>query len=187
MNRVGEIKSWVREINLTMLSTEHKVGFDVRKRKSKKFQILMPNRKLIKYVTKIGGVLTGSRALRCYTLNGKEMLDRKMIDWDFIVTKEMAFKICDHFGIQYDLVSKVISVQKQRWWAHPDYSDSYRVGPVDVQLIIHDELPEFNEKDGVRISKFGYIISEKARMIDSIGGDKHLDDLNQMIIKFNCL
>jgi len=187
MDRAGEIKSWIREINLTMLSSEHKIEFDVRKRKNNRLQILMPNRKLINYVTKMGGVLTGSRALKCYTLNGKQMFDRNMIDWDFIITKEMAYKICDHFGMQYDLVSNVISVKKQRWWAHPAYSDSYRVGPVDVQLIIKDELPDFNEKNGVRISKFNYVINEKAKMIDYKDGGKHLDDLNQMIIKFNCI
>jgi hypothetical protein len=189
MERIGEIKSYIRDINLNMITSPYKIEVDMSKRKDRRFQILRPNNKLIKYVTKMGGVLTGSRALKCYTINDKSIIDRGSIDWDFLVTKDMVFDICDHFGVEYNLVDKVISIKKCKWWSHPAYSDSYRVGPVDVQLIIKDEFPDFIEKDGVKICTFNYILNEKIKLIDAGGKDikKHIEDLTQVIIKFNCL
>lgn len=204
MDRIGEIKSWVRDINLDMLTGKHQIGFDVSKRKNSGLQLLIPNRKLIKYVTEMGGVLTGSRALKCYTMNDSELLNRDCEDWDFIVTEDMVFKICDHFDMDYNLIDKVISIKKQRWTVHPAYSASYRVGAVDVQLIIKDELPDFIEDKGIRVCKLNYIINEKVKLaselssiVSSVGYmsnrpekaelNKHVDDLTKVIIKFNCI
>jgi hypothetical protein len=183
------------------------VKIDISKRYKNKFRLFYPNRKLIKYVTNIGGVLTGSRAIRCYTISGKPILERKVDDWDFIVTLDMAFKICADMGIdQIPQVGGVISIKNQRRWAHPSYQDAYRVGPVDVQLIIKEELPDYTEIDGVRISNFGYSVSQKIGMTtdlhSKLGGKtpnygvkdsideqyhKHISDMKEMIIKFNSL
>lgn len=200
MSSVTEIKTFVRDINLTLLSSSKKVDVDISKRYCDKIRLFMPNRKLIKYVTEIGGVLTGSRALRCFKIDGKQMFDRRSKDWDFVVTTEMAFNICNKFDISViPGVDKVISIKGQRHWRHPAYSDSYRVGPVDVQLIIKDELPGYKEIKGVRIANFGYTIAQKSIMIDEMieekGGswrvgdelNKHIEDMTQLIIKFNCL
>lgn len=156
-------------------------------------KFLMPNRKLIKYITELGGVLVGSRAIRCYSIGSMSMLDRSSKDWDFVVTKSQAIKICERFDIQHipDL-DKIISVKNQRFWRHPDYASSYRVGAVDVQMIIRDELPDYNEVDGVRISEFSSNVREKIALIDSltINSDeleKHIADMTQLIIKFNSL
>lgn len=200
MSSVTEIKTFVRDINLTLLSSSKKVDIDISKRYCDKIRLFMPNRKLIKYVTEIGGVLTGSRALRCFKIDGKQMFDRRSKDWDFVVTTEMAFNICNKFDISIiPGVDKVISIKGQRHWRHPAYSDAYRVGPVDVQLIIKDELPGYKEIKGVRIANFGYTIAQKSIMIDEMieekGGswrvgdelNKHIEDMTQLIIKFNCL
>ena len=199
----NEMKSFVRDLSLNLLTNNHKIEIDVSKRYNDKIRWFMPSRKLIIYIIESGGVLTGSRALRCYKINGKSILDRRTKDWDFIVTQEMAFKICDKFDIGIiPGVDKVISVSNQRYWRHPDYSEAYRVGPVDVQLIIKDELPEYESVDGVNISPLQYIINEKMKLIDELGDKvinsssiseerkelgKHLDDMTQTIIKFNCV
>jgi len=199
----NEMKSFVRDLSLNLLTNNHKIEIDVSKRYNDKIRWFMPSRKLIIHIIESGGVLTGSRALRCYKINGKSILDRRTKDWDFIVTQEMAFKICDKFDIGIiPGVDKVISVSNQRYWRHPDYSEAYRVGPVDVQLIIKDELPEYESVDGVNISPLQYIINEKMKLIDELGDKvinsssiseerkelgKHLDDMTQTIIKFNCV
>ena len=114
-NSLEQIKSFIRDINLEMVMSKHEMGINIKNRYNKKIRILMPNRKLIKYITKIGGVLTGSRSLKCLTIDGKEMLDRKSNDWDFIITQEMAYKICDKFKKEYNLVDKLITIEKCRW------------------------------------------------------------------------
>ncbi len=202
MSYLNEIKAYLRDINLEILMNNQDVKIDISKRYYNRFRLFYPSRKLIKYVTDIGGILTGSRAIRCYTIKGKPILERKVNDWDFIVTLDMAFKICADMGIdQIPKIDGVISIRNQRRWAHPSYEDSYRVGPVDVQLIVKEELPEYIEVDGVRISNFGYSVSQKIGLTSELqnkltgrsGSEidenhrKHLADLREMIIKFNSL
>jgi len=201
MSYLNEIKAHLRDINLDILMNNQDVKIDISKRYYNRFRLFYPSRKLIKYVTNIGGVLTGSRAIRCYTIEGKPILERRVNDWDFIVTLDMAFKICDEMGIdEIPQIDAVISIKNQRRWVHPAYSDSYRLGPVDVQLIVKEELPNYTEIDGVRIANFGYSVSQKIglttdlhnRLTGRTGGideqyHKHISDLKEMIIKFNSL
>ena len=209
MSELNEMKAYMRDINLDILMNCPDVKIDISKRYYNKFRIFYPSRKLIKYTTEIGGVLVGSRAIRCFTINDKPILERRVDDWDFIVTLDMAFKICDDMGIEeIPQIDGVISIKNQRRWAHPSYQDAYRVGSVDVQLIVKEELPDYNEIDGVRIANFGYSISQKIGMTtdlhskltghnrtkassryDSIDEQyhKHISDMKEMIIKFNSL
>jgi len=206
MSYLNEIKAYMRDINLEILTNCPDVKIDISKRYYNRFQLFYPSRKLINYVTNIGGVLTGSRAIRCFTISGKPILERKVSDWDFIVTLDMAFKICDDMGIEeIPQVGGVISIKNQRRYVHPAYSDSYRIGPVDVQLIVKEELPDYTEINGVRIANFGYSVSQKIGMVSDLQKDlkssrlslfnnnsqkeydKHIKDLKEMIIKFNSL
>lgn len=207
MSYLNEIKAYIRDINLDILMNCPDVEIDISKRYNNKFRIFYPSRNLIKYTTNIGGVLVGSRAIRCFTIDGKPILERKVDDWDFIVTLDMAFKICDDMEIEeIPQIDGVISIKNQRRWAHPSYQDAYRVGAVDVQLIVKEKLPDFSEIDSVRIANFGYSISQKIGMAtdlhSKLGGrtpnprvkesideqyHKHISDLKEMIIKFNSL
>ena len=188
----GTLKSYIRDINLNMLTGGYNVEYDVSKSRSKS-QFLKLNWKLIKYVTNLGGVLTGSRALKCCTINSSSMLDRRPNDFDFLITKKMAFQICDHFKFNYNLTDTVISIKKQLWTSYPDYSDDIiRRGAVDVHLIIVDELPEFIEQNGIRITPFTYVINEKLKMIEDTytkkdDKQKHADDLSALTMRFNLI
>jgi hypothetical protein len=218
MSYLSEIRNYIRDINLEIVMNNTDFKIDISKRYYNRFRLFYPSRKLIKYVTDIGGVLSGSRAIRCYTIGGKTLLERRVNDWDFIVTLDMAFRICNDMRIEeIPQIGGVISIKNQRRWVYPDYSDSYRVGPVDVQLIIKSKLPDYVEIDGVRIADFGYTVSEKVKLVseleDKLGvadplkipqtktpyndhwisacyekeHSKHISDLKEMIIKFNCL
>jgi hypothetical protein len=121
------------------------------------------------------------------------MLDRRPNDFDFLITKEMAFKICDHFKFRYNLTDSVISIKKQRWTSYDHYGDNdTRYGAVDIHLIIVDELPEFIEQNGIKITPFTYVINEKLKMIEdgSTKKDdkqKHADDLSALTMRFNLI
>lgn len=192
---LNDIKSFVRDLNLNIITDNQKIEIDTSKRYNDRVRWLMPNRSLISYIIECGGVLTGSRALRCFKVNDKYLLDRRTKDWDFIITQDMAFKICERFDINIiPNVDKVISVKKQRRYVYPAYSDSYRVGPVDVQMIIKEELPEYTEISAIRISSLSYILNEKVQLIDELYKNsstdreeitKHLEDMTRLIIRFN--
>ncbi len=203
MTSFAEMKSFVRDLNLNLITNSNKIEIDPSKRYCDKIRWFMPNRKLISSIIKAGGVLTGSRALRCFKVNGEYILDRRTKDWDFVVTQDIAFKICSQYNINIiPGIDKVISVKNQRAWRHPAYSDSYRVGPVDVQMIIKEELLEFQEVNGIRFSSLSYVLNEKVKMIDELYSlsqnsssiseerkeiGKHLEDMTRLIIKFNSL
>ena len=197
MSTLVEMKSFVRDLNLNLITDNHKIEIDITKRYNDKIRWFMPNRNLISYIIDCGGVLTGSRSLRCYKVNDHYLLDRRTKDWDFVITQDMAFKICEKFDIDMiPNIDRVISIRKQRRYVHPAYSDSYRIGPVDVQMIVKEELPEYKEIDGIRFSSLPYILNEKIKLIEELCNsassrsergeiDKHLDDMTRLIIRFN--
>jgi hypothetical protein len=201
MSTLVEMKSFVRDLNLNLITSNQNIEIDITKRYNDKIRWFMPNRNLIAYIIECGGVLTGSRALRCYKINDHYILDRRTKDWDFIITQDMAFKICERFDIDMiPNIDKVISIKNERSWRYPSYSAAYRVGPVDVQMIIKEELPEYTEINGIRISSLPYILNEKVKVIDelydivqnrsSVSDErkeigKHLDDMTRLIIRFN--
>lgn len=187
---VATIKSHIRDINLNLLTNEYNIKYDISKRYGI-WQRFKKNWELIKYVTEIGGVLTGSRALNCFIIEGKQLFKRKPDDFDFLITEEMMYKIAEKFNIQWNLTDKVISVKKQLWTSYDSYGDGCtRRGAVDVHLIIKDKLSDFIEQDGVRLASFSSIVSEKLWFIDNLKKDnarKHFTDLTRIAINFQLM
>ena len=187
---ITTIKSHVRDINLGLLTKDYKVKYDISQRYGV-FQRFKKNWKLIKYVTEIGGVLTGSRALRCFTIDGNQLFRRKADDFDFLITEEMMYKISQKFGIYWNLTDKIISVKKQVWTFYDSYGDGEtRYGSVEVHLIIKDNLTDFIEEDGIRLASFSSVLAEKLWFIDNLKKDnarKHFVDLTKIAINYQLL
>ena len=194
------VENYIRNIKLELLTNSYltesfETEIDISRRFNNKFRLFYPNKKLIKIITETGGVLTGSRAIKCHLLNGRSLLNRKCNDWDFIVTPDMGFDICSKMGINViPEVGNTISIEKQMYWMHPAYSDSYRVGIVDVHMIIREELPLFLESNKIRVATFEYALSNKISLLDDLKKSsnivefkKHLDDITQIIINFNSI
>jgi hypothetical protein len=181
----------IRDIKLNLLMSENTITIDSSKRKGK-LTFLRPGYSLIKQLIKMGAIVTGSRALRCYNINGKQLFDRKPRDWDFLVTERMAMKICDEHGVTYKDGS--IMVLKQMILFRDSCYGDTRYFTTDIQLIVKDELPEYREVDGIRFSELSHIIDEKHKLVsphhNSISGiilNKHDEDLRQIIARFNNL
>jgi hypothetical protein len=201
MENLCEIKSHIRDIKMSLLiSNGYKVTHDISKQ-SDALQFLRRNNKLIRYTKSIGGVLTGSRALKCYKINNAPILERQTKDWDFIITREMAFKICNKFNIEYNLVDTVLSIRSSFITWDSAYSGTTRIMPQDVQLIIRDELPEFTQIGKTKLAELSYILNQKVDIIEEYNKsiysrlryseydviEKHKKDLIDVVIKFNTL
>jgi hypothetical protein len=196
MKNFNEIKSHIRDIKMNiLLSKDYKISQDIKKQ-SDGLQFLRRNNKLIRYTKSLGGVLTGSRALKCYKINDVPVLERQTKDWDFIITRDMAFKICNKFNIKYNLVDTVLTINSSFITWSSAYSATIRIMPQDVQLIIQDELPEYTQIDKTKLADLSYILNQKIEIIeDCINNnnnyrhhdtlDKHEQDLLEFIIKFN--
>jgi len=201
MENLGEIKSYIRDIKMNLLmSSGYKITHDISKQ-SDGLQFLRRNNKLIRYTKSLGGVLTGSRALKCYKINNTPILERQTKDWDFIITREMAFKICNKFNIEYNLVDTVLSIRSSFISWDSVYSGTTRIMPQDVQLIIRDELPEFKQIGKTKLAELSYILNQKVDIIEEYNKsiysrlrnseyysiEKHKNDLIDVVIKFNAL
>lgn len=202
LEQYNQIKKHIRDINLDIIQDRYKITLHPEDRYNKKIRFRMPNRKIVRYLTEIGAVLTGSRALKCYRFDGIRILDRKMEDWDFLITPEMAMKVASEFRIEWDLVSPIISVKGHRYTVHPAYSSPYRSGVVDVHMIVTEDFPTVREKNGIRFSDPAYIINEKMKIVENsphfVGKlswvdinretkdlfHKQISDLNRMVINF---
>jgi hypothetical protein len=176
----------IRDIKLNLLMSENIITIDPSKRKGK-LTFLRPGYSLIKQLIKMGAIVTGSRALRCYKINDKQLFDRKPRDWDFLVTEKMAMKICDEHGVTYKDGS-IMVLKQMILFRDSCYGDS-RYFTTDIQLIVKDELPEYREVDGIRFSELSHIIDEKYRLVSTHMNsmNKHDEDLRQIIARFNNL
>lgn len=198
ISKFNDIKKNIRDIQISLIDETCKIDLIPERRYNRKYRILMPNRKLIKSIIEIGGVLTGSRALKCYSINGVSMLDRKMADWDFMLDRKSAFKIASDHNIRIGISDNYISVNKERWWVYPAYTESYQYCPVNVHIIISDDIPKYKEKNGIKFTTPSYIISEKIKLIEtndyyngkcvtsSLEKDlkKQISDLERIIVNF---
>lgn len=184
MNDISEIKSYFRDIRLDNCLSKYNFSISD-KNIDDKFDFLRGNKKLMKYANSIGAILTGSRAIKCYTIDNKSLLKREPNDWDFLISKEMAFDIFDKFNIDYNLKDSVVNVNSELITIHPAYSDSVRYLTKDVQFIIKDKLPNYTECSKYKITNFDYVINEKIKLASIRSGKKHIKDLNQIIIRLN--
>ncbi len=179
-------KSHMRDLSIDIVSNSTILSIDSNRRFDR-WQFLRKNNKIIKYALSIGGVLTGSRALKCYKYKGKFLFDRKSRDWDILVTEDMIFKIADKFGFNYNLVDKSVLIQSDRWSSYSSYS-SMPVGRIlknDINLIIKDELIDYNTVDDVKISKLLPILNSKKEL--SSNNRKHREDISKIITRINAI
>lgn len=193
------LKGFIRDMNLEIISNNINIEFNINKRYHW-FQRFKPNWKLIKYATKNGAILTGSRALSCYTVDGKKIIERKLKDFDFIITRDMAVKFCNKFKFKYDITKDFIEVRGHYWDLHGTYGNHIRYVPCDIHFIIVDDndIPEYNEKNGIKLANISYIINNKLNLlkylkkiiinrnyVDNVKGEleKHFNDIMLTIIR----
>lgn len=186
--RNREIVSNFRDINISLLKNNNILTLEKRRIYSK-FNFIRKNKKVINYALSIGGILTGSRALRAYKLNGSYIFDRNANDWDIIITKEMMYLISDKFKFNYNLIDRFVSIKSELWISYDNYSDNMtRFLSNDVHFIIVDELEDFVEMEGIRVAKLMSIMNgKKFLMQNKKTHEKSYVDLTNLIIRLKLI
>lgn len=140
---------------------------------------------------KVGGILTGSRALHGYRWNNKRVCKRKINDWDFILTREQLYDFFRLEGIyQEDLDSKFYTFNKSLLTFYDSYSDN----PDDhtyifngrIDIIVQNDTP-YHLYKGWKVHDFLEIWDNKCNLIEDfkIKNDfKHRIDINFFNINY---
>ena len=202
---MNEFASLFREFesslrNLKINSIENQV-FDLEFKKPF-FRFLYQGYSTVDKIRDLGGIITGSRALKCYYLNKKCLLSRKPNDWDIILQKDSFLKFCVDNEIDISFKEKYLSVNFRKGYSV--FTNAYtndglsRVFPHHFHIISMDELPPFNEtSDGYRIDKVENIFQFKLSFIEpaimnslNLNNDsfkKHISDLMELKLKLSSI
>lgn len=192
-----DYKRHFRDLKLDLIS--NKVDIKLNPPKVGGFFSLRPGDKVVKDLLNSGAILTGSRALKLYTFNGKPLLDRKADDWDFIVNEETMFKICEKHN-EGDINIKdgdyYVRIRKQKIRITQSYGGAIRILPTNITLIVKDE-PDFNQTKNGKVASLLHILEEKYKLSSHYSNltiqsgawmyddNKHDEDLKKIIIRLN--
>jgi hypothetical protein len=109
---------------------------------------------IIKKVSKMGAVLTGSKALKNTKIDGKTILDRSTYfsDFDFLVTE----------SILYDITSKIKFKRDNNKMSYRIVNaDDYGHGAIYLDLIVVKELPNYHKVGEFLYADPIYILNKK--------------------------
>lgn len=156
---------------------------------------ISPVKRRILNLKKVGGILTGSKALKGYKWNDESVFSRNSKDWDFILTREQLWNFFKLEKISdLDLDSNVYSLNKSLLTFYDGYSDcpddnTYILnGKIDI--IIRDDVT-FTEYNGWKVANFLDIWTEKCNLINELhfkkewrSSQKHEQDINYLKLNF---
>ncbi len=101
-------------------------------------------------------ILTGSRALYCYKIDGNFILNRKPKDWDFLMDDYSAYHFCLDNGYSFNKFTKEHVVDLN------ENIDSYGYKTNSVEILLrHVDKYEYDMYSNVKVSALQHIISEK--------------------------
>lgn len=176
-------QSIIRDLKLGIATGDYKVTIDTNKLPGSLYHLFRG--KTIKDCFDRGLVLCGSRALSCYKINGKELLNRKPDDWDFLMTQNQFLELCRDYNIyDFDLTKPQYLLNKSFATFHGSYGGVSHWFPCLIHLIILDELPNYTEVNGINFVSLDNIIESKIDLINGAKGDtmKHQKDINNIIV-----
>jgi len=181
-------QSLIRDIKLGVTTGDYKVTIDTNRLPGYFYYFFNKKRRIVKDLLDRGIILTGSRALNCYKLNGKPLLNREPNDWDFVISKDQLLEICRDYNIyDFDLNKTQYLLDRSFATFSSGYGGESHWFPCFIQLIIKDELqPSSQLENGWKIATLESIIDSKmelAKLFDS----KHQHDLNNIIVNTHSL
>jgi hypothetical protein len=176
----------VRDIKIGISNGDYKVSIDTNKLPNLSFYLF--KRKIVKDILDRGIILTGSRALVCYKVNGRYVFNRNPNDWDFVVNTNQFLEICRDYNIyDFDLTRSQYLLNRSLATFHTGYGGESHLFPCFIQLIIKDELQPYNEVNGIRFATLESILESKLDICRNSSWDypsdsKHQRDINNIIV-----
>jgi len=183
-----DIKQEIRDLKIRLIDSDLSIKVDTNRLPGFLYYLL-PNRKIVKDMMNRGAILTGSRALKLYTLNnGIPLFDRAPNDWDFLITQKMLLEICDDYKVYETPKKGILTVRKPFFYTtDQDYGGNISENhyfKTDVHLIIKEELPTCQEVNGIKVANLTEILEFKNSLQEKgVYVDKNYRDLSQILIR----
>lgn len=139
------------------------------KKKNKRINYLLNN-----------GILTGSRVLAKSFVNNKQLLNRKIKDWDFILTKEQFIKFINKFELYNIKTHKItegssIKIENHDFTVNDGYGGTTRFFPNDINIIIR-ENEKYLTNNNIKYTPINTILYHK----NQLNRTKDKNDLNRI-------
>lgn len=186
-------ESFIRDLKINQFTGDINIGVTPIRKK-----FFSRSQKMLDQLSDLGAIITGSFALKHYNILNQPLLERKTNDFDVIISRESFLKFCKDKKFKrstYDKDRLVMNINTGLYigsYGYTSKSPSYLFGKT-FDIIVKDELPQFNQSGRYKIATIENILSEKLKLFkDDIRyglstyrsiSSKHLDDIIESMIK----
>lgn len=187
---VSEIRTFIRDFKIKELMEDTGNRIELVLPKKKLLGFLWPGSKTINQLNQLDGIITGSRAISLYRINGEPIIARRPKDWDYLLDRRNFMKFCglnnltdlkyEHDRITLNLITGHYAYNAGYGSYDPRYFFRH-----DFDVIAKEQLPTFIEIGEFKVATLESIIDEKLKIIETNGynSDKHLKDCIQIMTK----
>jgi len=192
---IGVLESFIRDLKINQFTGDNNIGLIPIRRK-----FFSRSQKMLDQLCDLGGIITGSFALKHYTIFDQPLLDRKINDFDVIISRDSFLKFCKEKNFKrstYDKDRLVMNINTGLYigsYGYTSKTPSYLFGKT-FDIIVKDDTSQFNQVGKYRIATIENILSEKLKLFKydlqycrlyvfsrSISS-KHLDDIIESMVK----
>ena len=187
---VSEIRTFIRDFKIKELMEDTGNRIEIVLPKKKLLGFLWPGTKTIKQINELDGIITGSRALSLYRINGEPLIKRKPKDWDYLLDKRNFMRFCGLNNLT-DLKYEHDRITINHITGHYAYNAGYGsydpryLFRHDFDIIAKEQLPTYIQVGEFKVATLESIIDEKLKIIESSKYEqsKHLKDCIQIMTK----
>lgn len=193
-NAIADIRTFMRDFKIKEIMEITGNKFEIITPKRSVFSFLWKGNRTINQLSDFGGIVTGSRALSMYHINGQPILNRKPQDWDFLIDKKNFMKFCginNLKNIKYENNRVRINLTSGLYIFNAGYHSD---NPVylfrhDFDIVAKENMPIYTQIGKYKVATIESIIEEKLKIVEehlknyNNTSSKHIDDCIQIMTK----
>ncbi len=192
-NFISETKIFLRDFKTSELINDSSNEFKIVLPKKEFLSFLYKGWKTIDELSKMGGIITGSKAIELYRFNDQKIIHRTTDDWDILISRDNFLKFCGENNLSkfyYDKDRISIDIKRGIYLGTDGYGVENYIFKHDIDIIGTDSLPTYKSIGKYKIASLESIISEKLSLIEDnirnkVVSTKHIEDCNLIISKIN--
>lgn len=186
---LADMQPFMRELRIR--SVTHDGVFTCRRPRRGLLSPLHKGHRIVDRLCRMGGIITGSRALKYHRLGDRPLLDREPGDWDILVDKATLYRFCAETGmtgVEYHDDRLILQISTglytglQGYTSRPSYLFRH-----DIDLMAREDLPPFVQCGPHRVATVESVLATKMRSVEMgtvAYEQKHMEDCFSVMAKF---